>query len=70
MRKKNIFLLMRELKKPSVQIDIIDDTPDRHMIKKIYKKIHDKDLELEQIEFIENILLEKEKLISFIVTYM
>ena len=61
---------MRELKKPSVQIDIIDDTPDRHMIKKIYKKINEKDLELEQIEFIENILLEKEKLISFIVTYM
>ena len=69
MRKKNIFLLMRELKKPSIQMDIID-TPDRHMIKRIYKKIHDKDLELEQIEFIENILLEKEKLISFIVTYM
>ena len=67
MRKRNIFLLMKELKNLENPLIIID-TPDRAMIREIFFETYMKDPTLDQLKVIEEILASKNLMVKHLVT--
>lgn len=67
MRKRNIFLLMKELKtleNPLISID----SQDRAMIREIFFETHMKQPTLEQLKIIEEVLVTKHLMVKHLVT--
>lgn len=67
MRKRNIFLLMKELKNKNI---LQQDGPERALIKKYFLEIHKKDPVTTDIQWIERLLENKDELILFILKHI
>jgi hypothetical protein len=67
MRKRNIYLLMKELKTLENPLIVID-TPDRALIREIFFDTYKKDPTLEQLKIIEEVLVSKYLMVKHLVT--
>lgn len=67
MRKRNIYLLMKELKTLENPLIVID-TPDRALIREIFFDTYKKDPTLEQLRIIEKVLVSKYLMVKHLVT--
>ena len=68
MRKRNIYLLMEELKRSNILQE--QDSPERTLIKKYFSEIHKKDPVMTEIQWIERLLENKDELILFILKHI
>ena len=69
MLKSNIFLLMQDLKSATRSTNVDEDTLERKIIKHVFRKVKNAEATISQLEYIESLLLDRERLITLLLGF-